>query len=230
MKTPERGGLDRSVRVSVKAAIEDGDRYADLVRLDHGSADGGFRVDLHLDAGTVKDRSLGEVCRHEPGCVRRLDDALPDRIDCHDLKDALMPCLRVVRQAEVIGPVRNEIRLEIGRVRRRRECQAGIETSSTGDSTNEVSRANSISAIVASTVAAIVLILPAMADKLNDEQTYDRLYAALLALGGEEGQTVRGDTSLKAARQALVLLQMGLLKAMDDDSDRNVAIKAPGDV
>ncbi|WP_457299167.1 hypothetical protein [Phyllobacterium sp. P5_D12] len=69
-----------------------------------------------------------------------------------------------------------------------------------------------------------------MADKLNDEQAYDRLYAALLALGGEEGQTVRGDTSLKAARQALVLLQMGLLKAMDDDSDRNVAIKAPGDV
>ncbi|WP_146119567.1 hypothetical protein [Phyllobacterium phragmitis] len=66
-----------------------------------------------------------------------------------------------------------------------------------------------------------------MADKLNDEQAYDRLHSALLAIGKEEGETVRGDTSLKAARRALTLLQMGLLKAMDDDSDKNVAIKDP---
>ncbi|MDR6632343.1 hypothetical protein J2X72_001127 [Phyllobacterium sp. 1468] len=69
-----------------------------------------------------------------------------------------------------------------------------------------------------------------MADKLNDEQAYDRLHSALLAIGKEEGQTVRGDTSLKAARRALALLQMGLLKAMDDNSDKNVAIKDPSDV
>ncbi|MBB3234440.1 hypothetical protein [Phyllobacterium endophyticum] len=69
-----------------------------------------------------------------------------------------------------------------------------------------------------------------MADKLNDEQAYDRLHSALLALGKEEGQTVRGDTSLKAARQALALLQLGLLKAMDDASDKNVAIKAPTEI
>lgn len=69
-----------------------------------------------------------------------------------------------------------------------------------------------------------------MADKLSDDQAYERLHAALLALGGEEGQTVRGDTSLKAARQSLALLQMGLLKAMDDDSDRNIAVKVPSDV
>lgn len=74
-----------------------------------------------------------------------------------------------------------------------------------------------------------MLILPAMADKLTDDQAYDRLHAALLAIGKEEGQTVRGNTSLKAARRALALLQMGLLKAMDEDSDRNAAIKDPND-
>jgi hypothetical protein len=69
-----------------------------------------------------------------------------------------------------------------------------------------------------------------MADKLSDDQAYERLHTALLALGKEEGQTVRGDTSLKAAKQALALLQMGLLKAMDESIDKNVAIKDPSDV
>jgi hypothetical protein len=69
-----------------------------------------------------------------------------------------------------------------------------------------------------------------MADKLSDDQAYERLHTALLALGKQEGQTVRGDTSLKAARRALALLQMGLLKAMDESSDKNVAIKDPSDV
>ncbi len=68
-----------------------------------------------------------------------------------------------------------------------------------------------------------------MADKLTDDQAYERLHAALLAIGKEEGQTVRGDTSLKAARRALALLQMGLLKAMDEDSDSNIAIKDPSE-
>lgn len=68
-----------------------------------------------------------------------------------------------------------------------------------------------------------------MADKLTDDKAYERLHTALLALGREEGETVRGDTSLKAARQALFLLQMGLLKAMDGDSDKNVAIKDPSE-
>jgi hypothetical protein len=69
-----------------------------------------------------------------------------------------------------------------------------------------------------------------MADKLSDDQAYERLHTALLSLGKEEGQTVRGDTSLKAAKRALALLQMGLLKAMDESSDKNVAIKDPSDV
>lgn len=68
-----------------------------------------------------------------------------------------------------------------------------------------------------------------MADKLTDDQAYERLHTALLALGREDGETVRSDTSLKAARQALALLQMGLLKAMDENTDKNIAIKDPSE-
>ena len=53
-----------------------------------------------------------------------------------------------------------------------------------------------------------------MADKLSDDQVYERLHAAYLALGREEGETVRGDTALKAARRAIMLLQMGHLAAL----------------
>ena len=48
-----------------------------------------------------------------------------------------------------------------------------------------------------------------------------------LALGRQDGATVRGDTALKAARRAIVLLQMGHLAAQDRDSDVNPSIKAP---
>lgn len=73
-----------------------------------------------------------------------------------------------------------------------------------------------------------------MADKLSDDQVYERLHAAYLALGREDGETVRGetvrgDTALKAARRALVLLQMGHLAAQDSGSDENRSIKAPDD-
>jgi hypothetical protein len=68
-----------------------------------------------------------------------------------------------------------------------------------------------------------------MADKLSDKQAYERLHSALLALGREDGETVRGDTSLKAARRAIALVQMGLLKAMDEESDRNIAVKDPSE-
>ena len=66
-----------------------------------------------------------------------------------------------------------------------------------------------------------------MAEKLSDDQVYERLHAALLALGREDGATVRGDTALKAARRAIVLLQMGHLAAHDRDSDVNPSIKVP---
>lgn len=68
-----------------------------------------------------------------------------------------------------------------------------------------------------------------MADKLSDDQVYERLHAAYLALGREEGETVRGDTALKAARRAIMLLQMGHLAAQDSGGDKNQAIKAQDD-
>ncbi len=68
-----------------------------------------------------------------------------------------------------------------------------------------------------------------MAEKLSDDQVYERLHAALLAVGREDGVTVRGDTALKAARRAIVLLQMGHLAAQDRDSDVNPSIKAQDD-
>lgn len=62
---------------------------------------------------------------------------------------------------------------------------------------------------------------------LSDDEAYERIHAALLALGRESGATVRGDTSLKAARKALTLLQLGLLSAIESGSDANAAVKAP---
>ena len=68
-----------------------------------------------------------------------------------------------------------------------------------------------------------------MADKLSDDQVYERLHAAYLALGREKGETVRGDTALKAARRAIMLLQMGHLAAQDAGTDKNQAVKAQDD-
>lgn len=50
---------------------------------------------------------------------------------------------------------------------------------------------------------------------LTDEEVYDRLHAALLALGGDAGETARGDTALKAGRRSLTMLQMALLAAIE---------------
>lgn len=61
---------------------------------------------------------------------------------------------------------------------------------------------------------------------LSDNEVYDRLYAAMISLGAEAGATARGDTSIKAARRALMLLQVGLLAAMEAETDVNRAIKA----
>jgi hypothetical protein len=45
--------------------------------------------------------------------------------------------------------------------------------------------------------------------KLFDNQVGDRLYAALEAIGTDEGETIRGNTALVAARQTLSLLAAG---------------------
>jgi hypothetical protein len=59
-----------------------------------------------------------------------------------------------------------------------------------------------------------------MADEtLNDEQVWNRLHAASEALGQAKGATVAGDTALTAARRALVLLQMGVLKSAEADQE-----------
>jgi len=64
-----------------------------------------------------------------------------------------------------------------------------------------------------------------MTEKLTDEQVHERVYLAMLSLGKEEGETVRGNTTLEAARRALMLLQLGLVNAMEKNEDKNIAIK-----
>lgn len=54
-----------------------------------------------------------------------------------------------------------------------------------------------------------------MSDKLDDDQVFDRLHAAILALGKEDGETVRGDTAIKSARRMLLLLQMGIIASQE---------------
>jgi hypothetical protein len=44
--------------------------------------------------------------------------------------------------------------------------------------------------------------------KLADNQIGDRLHAALEAIGTDEGETIRGNAALVAARQTLSLLEL----------------------
>ena len=55
--------------------------------------------------------------------------------------------------------------------------------------------------------------------RLSDNQVGDRLHAALEAVGTEEGETIRGNAALVAARQTLNLLEQGLLIAAERNSD-----------
>lgn len=59
-----------------------------------------------------------------------------------------------------------------------------------------------------------------MADKLSDEQVWNRLQVARDALGQEEATSVAGNTALEAARRGLLILQMGVLKSSEDARDR----------
>ena len=63
--------------------------------------------------------------------------------------------------------------------------------------------------------------------KLTNDEVYQRLHEAGLALGNAEGETVLGDTALRTARQAIVMLQMGMVKAEEAGRDTNPAIKDP---
>lgn len=54
---------------------------------------------------------------------------------------------------------------------------------------------------------------------LNDTEAWNRLHAALEALGTAPGRTTAADTALTAARRSLVLLQMGILKSAEADQE-----------
>lgn len=70
-----------------------------------------------------------------------------------------------------------------------------------------------------------------MADKkLTDIEAYDRLHGALQVLDEDAAETVRANTALEAARKALTYLQLGLLKAIDDNSDHVEGITPSGDL
>jgi len=60
---------------------------------------------------------------------------------------------------------------------------------------------------------------------LSDDEVYEALHRALLALGTAGGATIRADTALKTARKALTILEMGLLKAMEEGKDEVEGIK-----
>lgn len=62
---------------------------------------------------------------------------------------------------------------------------------------------------------------------LSDTQAYDRLYAAQQALGTAPGATTRSNTALEAARKAMKLLQVGLLKAGEENADELECIISP---
>ena len=66
-----------------------------------------------------------------------------------------------------------------------------------------------------------------MPPKLTDDQAHDALHAALLALGVAEGATARANTAIDAARTMLRLMQLGLLKAAEDDADHIEGLIAP---
>lgn len=71
-----------------------------------------------------------------------------------------------------------------------------------------------------------------MAAKLTDDEVYNRLHEAYLALGKEPAETVAGTTTIQTARLALQSLQQGFLMAIESQSDENSAIldssKQPG--
>ena len=60
---------------------------------------------------------------------------------------------------------------------------------------------------------------------LSDNQAHDALLAARAALGEAPGETVRADTALKAARQALSGLALALLYASEVGSDDVPGVK-----
>ena len=62
---------------------------------------------------------------------------------------------------------------------------------------------------------------------LSDNHAHDLLTEARRALGDAPGETVRADTALRAARQALSGLALALLLASETGSDQVPGVKDP---
>lgn len=60
---------------------------------------------------------------------------------------------------------------------------------------------------------------------LTDTEVHDRLVAAAEALGDAPAETTRGNTAITTARRALVLLQLGLVQAMEENTDRVAGVR-----
>ena len=107
-------------------------------------------------------------------------------------------------------------------------ARLGHAIGTAGVRTSAAILANSACMIEPSTVAAMLIPSRPMADDkpLNDIETWDRLNAALDALGTAPGHTQVANTALIAARRSLVLLQMGVLKSAEADQ---VPFKGPAE-
>ncbi|MFG1330200.1 hypothetical protein V5F41_02990 [Xanthobacter autotrophicus] len=60
---------------------------------------------------------------------------------------------------------------------------------------------------------------------LTDIEVHERLCAAAEAIGDASGVTIRGNTALETARRALVMLQLALVQAMEDRTDKLTGVK-----
>ncbi|UXN75866.1 hypothetical protein N8D56_27045 (plasmid) [Devosia sp. A8/3-2] len=55
---------------------------------------------------------------------------------------------------------------------------------------------------------------------MNDSEVWDRLHAALEALGeDDEAATYAGGIALRSARRTLILLQLAVLKSQEDQQE-----------
>ncbi len=55
--------------------------------------------------------------------------------------------------------------------------------------------------------------------KLTDDEAYDRMHAASVALGNDEAETTRANTALETCRRALQMMMFGLIAAQEAKSD-----------
>ena len=63
-----------------------------------------------------------------------------------------------------------------------------------------------------------------MSDKLSENQVHDLLFQCLAILSGKDGDTVLADTTVESAHRALLLLSFGILKAQENQEQRNPVI------